>query len=184
MADRRSSREFPARPLVGVGAVIIDAAGDGARVLLARRGRAPSRGEWSIPGGLVKVGETLEQALVREVREETGLNVRVGGMIEVLDRIIYEREFGAEEMKQKKQRTQRKRNDPAAPTDKRRVRYHYVIIDFLCRLAPRHAAPRAASDVTELRWATRAELPQFRLRPALLRVIDKGFQRCAAGSRE
>ncbi len=157
-----SSREFPVRPLVGVGAAIVDGAGDSARVLLARRGRAPSLGEWSIPGGLVKVGETLEQALIREVREETGLHVRVVKMIEVLDRIIYEHPDA---------------NDSAAPASQRRVQYHYVIIDYVCRLEEDAlpAQAQASSDATALHWATREELSQFNLRPALLRVIEKCF---------
>lgn len=184
-----TSREFPERPLVGVGAVIID--GAGAHVLLARRGRAPSLGEWSIPGGLVKVGEPLEAACAREVREETGLGVRVVEMIEVLDRIIYEDED--DERKLTQQMTPRT-GEVAGHTgehaseilaedlaenlaENRRVQYHYVIIDYLCRLddesQSRHAV--AASDTTELRWAMRDDLPNFHLRPALLRVIGKAF---------
>ena len=156
-----SQREFPTRPLVGVGAVIVEASpGEEPRVLLARRGRAPSLGEWSIPGGLVKVGEHLEDAVAREALEETGLLVEVGAMIELLDRIIYEEPSPVNA-------------SSAAP----RVQYHYVIIDYLCRLAAgSHPADAcASSDASELRWITRAEIQAFALRPALVAVLEKAF---------
>ena len=76
-------REFPEAPIVGVGAVVID----GTKVLLVRRGQEPLKGEWSLPGGALELGETLQQGVVREVLEETGLIVVPGGIIEILDRI-------------------------------------------------------------------------------------------------
>jgi ADP-ribose pyrophosphatase YjhB (NUDIX family) len=97
-------RQFPPRPIVGVGAVVLDAG----RVLLVRRARPPLMGEWSLPGGAVEVGETLAAALQREVLEETGLVVDVGPMVEVLDRI----HTGAAGI----------------------VTYHYVLIDYVCRV--------------------------------------------------
>src|SRR5881296_3974092 len=93
-------REFPDAPRVGVGAVVLD----GERVLLARRGRAPSAGKWSIPGGLVHLGERLEDAVVREVEEESGLRIRVLGLCGIIDRVHREGD---------------------------RVRYHYVIVDYV-----------------------------------------------------
>src|SRR5947209_5416458 len=96
-------REFPASPLVGVGAVIVHQD----RVLLIQRGTEPARGVWSIPGGLIEVGEMLHEAVVREVREETGLEVEPVELVELLDRIFRE---------------------------DNRIRYHYVIADYLCRV--------------------------------------------------
>ena len=137
MADER---EYPARPIVGVGAVILD----GDRVLLVRRGRPPLKGEWSIPGGAVETGETLEAALVREVLEETGLEVAVGSVLTVLDRI---------------------RLDPAG-----RAHYHYVLIDFVCRATGGSAA--CASDADELAWVAIADLERYRVADATIRVIE------------
>ena len=140
-------REFPSSPLVGVGGVVVDRG----RVLLVRRGTEPLRGHWSLPGGLVEVGEALSDALVREVREETGLTVRVVELIELLDRIHREGD---------------------------RVRYHYVIADYLCVVEG--GEPRAASDADEVRWVERAEWNShsaLRLDPIAVRVIEAGWQR-------
>ena len=103
----RMKREYPESPLVGVGAVIIDAG----RVLLVKRGHAPLFGEWSIPGGLLEVGETVRQAVVREAQEETSLTVETGELLGVYDRLL--------------------------PDGDGRTLYHYVLIDFLCRRAGR-----------------------------------------------
>src|SRR6201996_9040981 len=94
-------REYPEAPIVGVGAVVID----GTKVLLVRRANEPLKGEWSLPGGALEVGETLQQGIVREVLEETGITVAPAGAVEILDRIVRDEESG-------------------------RVRYHYVLIDF------------------------------------------------------
>lgn len=120
-------RENPELPVVAVGVVLLD----GDRVLLVRRGRPPLQGQWTIPGGGVEVGETLRDAALRELQEETGLSADIGPIVEVVERITP----GAE---------------PARP------RYHYVIIDFL-GTAP-VGALRAASDAAEARWAPLAEL--------------------------
>jgi mutator protein MutT len=136
-------REYPDRPIVGVGAVIVD----DNRVLLVRRGNEPLKGEWSVPGGAVELGETLQAAVAREVREETGLDVDVGPIVEVLDRI---------------------RVDATG-----RAQYHYVLVDFLCR--PRGGSLACASDAEEVTWAMLDELSQFRVADATVRVIQKGF---------
>ncbi|MBI4479180.1 MAG: NUDIX hydrolase [Acidobacteria bacterium] len=143
-----AGREYPERPLVGVGGVVID----GDRVLLVRRAREPLKGEWSLPGGLVEVGESLAAAVRREMAEETGLEVRVEGIVKVLDRITFAKGRDA----------------------KKRVKYHYVLVDFLCRVESGDL--RASSDVSDARWIPRRDLARYSLRPATLRVIEKAFQ--------
>jgi mutator protein MutT len=140
---RNMQREFPESPLMGVGAVVVDQS----RVLLIRRASEPFKGHWSLPGGLVEVGEGLLDAVVREVREETGLLVEPLELIELLDRIFRE---GA------------------------RVRYHYVIADYLCRVTG--GALQAASDADAVRWADRAEWSALQLDPVTQRVIEAGWQ--------
>jgi ADP-ribose pyrophosphatase YjhB (NUDIX family) len=142
-----AGREFPLAPLVGVGGVVVHES----RVLLVQRGHEPLKGEWSIPGGLIDVGETLHEAVIREVKEETGLEVEPIELIELLDRIH---------------------------RDDSRVRYHYVIADYLCRVTG--GTLGAASDAAAVRWVERAEwnshsaLP---LDPITTRVIETGWQR-------
>jgi len=140
-------REFPSAPLVGVGAVIVEAG----RVLLVQRGAEPLKGHWSLPGGLVELGEELANAVAREVREETGLVVEPLELIELLDRIYREDE---------------------------RVRYHYVIADYLCRVTGGELL--AASDADAVRWVEReewAEESALQLDPITVQVIEAGWQR-------
>jgi 8-oxo-dGTP diphosphatase len=147
-------REFPESPLVGVGAVVVDQG----RVLLVRRGREPLKGQWSLPGGLLEIGESLSAGVVREVREETGLTVEPVELIELLDRIHREGE---------------------------RVRYHYVIADYLCRVAGGDL--KAASDAEAVRWVERAEWNShsaLKLDPITVRVIEAGWQRARAIERD
>ena len=112
--------------MVGVGAVVVD----GERVLLIRRGHEPMKGEWSLPGGALEVGETLLEGVRREVLEETGLEVEPVAMIEVLDRIARDGEG--------------------------RVQFHYVLVDYLCRVVGGDLC--CATDAVEARWASREEL--------------------------
>jgi 8-oxo-dGTP diphosphatase len=143
-------REFPEMPLVGVGAVVAHEN----RILLVRRATEPARGQWSLPGGLIELGEPLERAIVREVEEETGLLVEPVELIELLDRIYREGE---------------------------RIRYHYVIADFLCRVTGGEL--RAASDAAQARWVERSEWNShsaLQLDPITVRVIEAGWQRAKA----
>jgi 8-oxo-dGTP diphosphatase len=137
-------REYPEAPIVGVGAVVID----GTKVLLVRRGNEPLKGEWSLPGGALEVGETLQQGVVREVLEETGVTVVPASVVEILDRIVKDEESG-------------------------RVRFHYVLIDFVCRVTS--GSPLVGSDADEVRWVDRAVLEEYRVAPVTVRVIEKAF---------
>lgn len=136
-------RDYPDRPIVGVGAVVVE----NGRALLVKRAAEPLRGHWSIPGGMVELGETLRQAIAREVREETGLVVEVSGVLEVLDSI---------------------HRDPDG-----RTRYHYVLVDFFCRRTGGEL--QAASDASEVRWAAIEELAGLAMTETAQRIIRKAL---------
>jgi len=136
-------REYPEFPLIGVGSIIID----DDRVALVKRAHPPIQGQWSIPGGVLEVGELVREAAIREAREETGLIVEPGELLGVFDRVL---------------------RDP-----EKRVQYHYVLIDFLCRRTGGEFL--AASDAAEVRWFTREELPPLNLAEDTLEVIQKAF---------
>jgi len=143
-------REFPETPLFGVGAVIVESG----RVLLVRRWQQPLKGKWSLPGGMLELGESLLSGVAREVREETGLEVEPIELIELLDRVHRE---------------------------DNRVRYHYVIADYLCRVVG--GSLQAASDANAVRWVERAEWNSHSaliLDPITVRVIESGWQRASA----
>jgi ADP-ribose pyrophosphatase YjhB (NUDIX family) len=127
--------------------VIIDQGIDQGRVLLIKRGTAPLLGEWSLPGGMVELGETLRAAAEREAREETGLMVKAGAVIEVLDRIIPGKD--------------------GAP------QYHYVLIDFLCTVKGGELC--AGGDAADVRWTTQSELDKYKLEQPAIEVIRKAF---------
>ena len=140
---RVDTRQYPERPIVGVGAVIVEAG----RVLLVKRRYEPLAGRWSIPGGTLELGETLETGVAREMLEETGLKIEVGPVIEVFDRIIFDAD--------------------------KRVRYHFVLVDYLCRV--RGGVLAAGSDVVEVALAGNAELPEFRLTDKALAIARQGL---------
>jgi len=143
-------REYPERPVVGVGGVIVHRG----RAVLIRRGTEPLLGQWSIPGGTIEIAETIEEAVRRELREETGLEVRVLELIELFDRIYLE-------------------NGATPSQDKKKPRYHYVIADYLCELVG--GEPRAGSDVTDLAFAREDELDRFGLTEKARSVLKKAF---------
>jgi mutator protein MutT len=144
-----NSGEYPQKPLVGVGGVVIH---DG-RVVLIRRGNEPRKGEWSIPGGKLELGETLAEGVRREVREETGLDVEVGELIEAFER-VYRDEAG-------------------------RVRFHFVILDFLCRTAA--LEPLAGGDALDVALVKEQEYPDLGLSEAVVRVVAKAFEMSRRG---
>lgn len=135
---------------MGVGGVVIE----NGRALLIRRGREPLLGEWSIPGGSLELGETLEEGVARELLEETGLKVRVLELIEVFERIYVESTAGTEE-------------------PKKGPKYHYVIVDYLCERIGGEAV--AASDVTDVALAREDELEKYRLTETAMRILRKAF---------
>lgn len=146
MNSSPAPREYPDRPIVGVGAVIVDRARR--RVVLVQRAAAPLKGQWSLPGGMVELGETLRAAAEREAQEETGLVVKAGEIVEVLDRII----SGADE----------------------RPQYHYVLIDFRCEV--QSGELRAGGDAADAAWADEEDLSNFRLEEPAVEVIRKALR--------
>lgn len=145
MSDaREDTRQYPERPIVGVGAVIVE----GGNVVIVKRRYEPLAGRWSLPGGTLELGETLETAVAREMREETGLDVEVGPVIEVFDRIILDAE--------------------------RRVRYHFVLVDYLCW--PVGGELQAGSDVDEAILVDPASLEAYDLTVKAQAVIDRALE--------
>jgi ADP-ribose pyrophosphatase YjhB (NUDIX family) len=137
-------RRYPSRPLVGVGAIILE----GDRVLMAQRGKQPLQGWWSLPGGLLEIGEALADGLRREVREETGLEVRPLGVLEVFERIM---------------------RDAAGVPE-----YHYVLIDYICHAAG--GTLRAGDDVCAVEWVRRRDLASLQITEGTPAVIEKAFR--------
>jgi 8-oxo-dGTP diphosphatase len=136
-------RDYPERPLIGVAAVILRED----EVLLVRRGRNPSQGEWSLPGGLVELGETLPEALHRELREELSIAVRILGLVGVYDRIVKD--------------------------VNNTIQYHYVIVDYCAQIVS--GTPRAGSDAAAAQWVSREALKTFTGDEKLREAVLKGF---------
>ncbi len=158
-------REYPDLPIVGVGGVVIR---DG-RALLIRRGSEPLKGEWSIPGGKLEVGETLVEGVTRELLEETGLQVKVIELIEIFERIFYKGEDSAGQAPGSIATVKSKDGEKV----RERPLYHFVILDYLCDAVSGEA--RAGGDVTDLAFAAEDELQTYHLTPTATRIIKKAF---------
>lgn len=141
----KDDRRYPRHPLVGVGALIYD----GDRIVMAQRGKPPLEGQWSLPGGLVETGESLADAVCREVREETGLEVRPLGVLEIFERIMRDAEGAAE--------------------------YHYVLIDYVCAVSGGELC--AGDDACRVEWVRRRDLKKLAITEGTLAVIEKGFRK-------
>jgi len=140
-----SDRRYPNRPLIGVGALIFDRG----RILMAQRGKQPLMHWWSLPGGAVEAGETLDTAIRREVLEETGLIVEPIRIHEIFERIL--------------------RDSQGAPE------YHYVLIDYICRIAG--GALQAGDDVARVEWMRESELSGLQITEGTLGVIERAFRK-------
>ena len=138
------NRRYPKRPVLGVGALIFNRG----KILLVERGKEPLKGYWSLPGGALETGETLEEGIIREVREETGLEVRPVRVIEIFERIMRDARGAAE--------------------------YHYVLIDYICRVTG--GSLRAADDASRVAWVPRQQLSRYEITAGTLPVIEKGFR--------
>lgn len=138
-------REYPSTPIPSVGAIVLK----NDKILLVLRGQEPSRGKWSIPGGIVEPGETFREAVRREVLEECGVEIEVGDVVEVLDAIIRDQDG--------------------------RVQYHYILIDLLATYVG--GKLRVGSDIDDARWVTEEELPGFDVTKGALPVIRKALRK-------
>ena len=139
------TRHYPSRPIVGVGGVVFM---DDGRVVLAKRGHAPSVGSWTLPGGVIDLGETAAAAVAREMFEETGLIVDVGPVVDVVDRIFVD--------------------------DAGRIEYHFVVVDYLCHL--RGGTMAAGSDVVDVVAAKMAMLEPYQLTEAVQTIVMRAAQ--------
>lgn len=140
----KDDRRYPKRPVLGIGALIFKRN----RILLVERGKEPLKGFWSLPGGALETGELLEDGIRREVLEETGLVVKPLEVITIFERLM--------------------------PDAEGRTEYHYVLIDYMCRVISGEAAP--ASDVSALCWVDEKDVPGYRLTEGTLGVIQKAFR--------
>ncbi len=144
-ASAKSSRRYPERPIVGVGALILK----GQSILMVERGRAPLKGYWSLPGGVLELGEQLGEAIQREVEEETGLKVKPVSVVEIFERIM---------------------RDKAGKPE-----YHYVLIDYLCKVTGGEL--RAGDDSSKVEWVKRRDLPKLKITEGTIEVIERTFDK-------
>jgi ADP-ribose pyrophosphatase YjhB (NUDIX family) len=138
------AREYPAHPVVGVGAVVVR---DG-KALIVKRAHEPRKGEWSLPGGLLELGESLQDAVRREIKEETSLDIDVGPVIETFDRVHRD--------------------------DHGKIRYHFVIVDYVCWPNGGEAVP--GSDAEDVAWVSADEIDDYKVNAHAKAVILKGLE--------
>ena len=138
-------REYPKQPLIGVGAIIVQSG----RVVLVKRGHAPLAGEWSIPGGVLEIGETMREGVIREAHEETGLAIEPLELLGVFDRLTRD--------------------------ERGQVVYHYVLVDFLCRVVGGDL--KAADDAVEACWFNSDEVAGLSLPPDTLKAVRQGIEK-------
>ena len=143
--ERSLSRRYPPAPVCAVGALIYQ----GSRILLVRRGKAPSHGKWSVPGGRLRLGETLEAAVIRETREETCLAVRPVRIGKVVEHLLRD--------------------------ERGRLEYHYVIVDYVCQVI--EGSPRPASDASQVRFVEISDLSRWDMTEGTAQVIREVFER-------
>ena len=138
------NREYPQRPIATAHAVVFRRD----RVLLVKRAHPPSQGRWSVPGGMVELGETIHDAAQRELREECGIEIEVGKVVNVVDIVI--------------------------PDETGRIRFHYIVIDLLARYVSGEVHPN--SDALEVLWATREELDTLDMHPLARKTTQQAFE--------
>ena len=147
--NERNARTYPRFPIPAVGAVILN----DQRILLIQRGHEPSKGKWTLPGGVIEVGESPEDAIIREVKEECNLSITVVGIIEVFNRVIRD--------------------------DQNRIKYHYVILDYLTRCQAgdpwQEVSPRPGTDILDVRWIPLPEVTRYDVTDGLLKIIRAGI---------
>lgn len=145
--SRRDDRRYPDRPFLGIGALVFRREIERLEILLVQRGKEPLKGFWSLPGGILELGEKLTDGIRREVQEETGLEVEVLSLFEIFERIM--------------------------PDAEGRAEYHYVLIDYLCSVTG--GVLKAASDVSAAAWVRREELRDYRITDGTLAVVERAF---------
>ena len=147
ISESRDNRRYPDRPLLGVGALIFRRDDGCNEILLVQRGKEPLKGFWSLPGGIVEIGERLKDAIRREVWEETGLDIETLSVFEIFERIM--------------------------PDSEGRCEYHYVLIDYVCRVSG--GSLEAASDVSAAAWLRRDQLSEYKITEGTLDVVQRAF---------
>ena len=178
------SREYPSRPIAGVGVVVLR----DDQVLMIRRGREPRMGQWSIPGGKQELGETWQETAIREVREETGVEIDVLGIVDVVDAIVRDGDPprpGTTEAAAANDSTTNAANDDSNVTplhDTPRVKYHYTLVD--CAALWAGGEPVAGGDAAHAEWWPLDRLEELSLWSETVRIITEAAALATAARRD